>query len=351
MPEEFEERSEQATPRRREQAREKGDVPRSRDLSGILPLWIVFLYLSFGGFFLAGLTTYLRSSLSRGFQASLDEVSFIGIFRADLIKGALILGPLLGIILITVVAVNFIQTGFLVSPVPLTPDLTRLSPLKGLKRIFSLSNLFETAKGVLKLLILGAVLYYFLKDEVFTIPLLADMQVSAIIGSSFESVRKLVLISTVVLTVFAVADFGFQRWQYERNLRMTKQEIKEEMKESEGDPRVRARVRSLQREMARRRMMQEVPKADVVITNPTHYAVALRYDPAKMGAPTIVAKGANIVAERIREIAGRSGVSVVEDRPLAKTLFMLNIGEEIPEDLYKAVAAILAAVYRLKGGR
>lgn len=348
MPEEFDERTEQATPRRRQKAREKGEIPRSRELTGIIPLWVVFFYLSFGGFMFTSLLTYMKTSLKRGFEISLNEVSFMDIFKTDTVNVALMMAPFLGLMLFAIVIVHFLQTGFLLSPAPLSPDINRINPLEGVKKFFSLNTIFETLKGVLKVIVLGFIIYLLIKKELVNLPLLVDMDIQSIMGFSFNQIRKLLLISAVVLTVFAVADFAYQRWQFERNLRMTKQEVKEEYKEVEGDPRVKARIKSLQREMARKRIMQEVPKADVVITNPTHFAVALKYDSSKMGAPTIVAKGANIVAEKIKEIAVKSGVTVFEDKPLARTLFKLNIGQEIPETLYRAVATILANVYKLK---
>ncbi|BCB96458.1 flagellar biosynthesis protein FlhB [Dissulfurispira thermophila] len=348
MPEEFEERTEQATPRRRQKAREKGEIPRSRELTGIIPLWVVFLYLSFGGFMFTSLLTYLRTSLKRGFEISLNEVSFMDIFKTDIMNAALIMAPFLGTMLFVIVIVHFLQTGFLLSPAPLSPDINRINPLEGIKKFFNLNTVFETVKGVLKVIVLGLIIYFLIKKELMNLPLLVDMDVQSIMFFSFNQIRRLLLIAAIVLTIFAVADFAYQRWQFERNLRMTKQEIKEEYKEVEGDPRVKARIRSLQREMARKRMMQEVPKADVVITNPTHFAVALKYDSSKMGAPTVVAKGANIIAEKIKEIAVKNNVPVFEDKPLARTLFKLNIGQEIPETLYRAVATILANVYKLK---
>jgi flagellar biosynthetic protein FlhB len=250
--------------------------------------------------------------------------------------------------LFIIIIVHFIQTGFLISPAPLSPDINRINPIQGIKKFFTLNTLFETLKGILKIVVLALILYLLIKKELVNIPLLVDMDIQSIVGFSYSHIRRLLLVSAVVLTVFAIADFAYQRWQYERNLRMTKHEIKEEYKEVEGDPRVKARIKSLQKEMARKRMMQEVPKADVVITNPTHFAVALKYDSAKMVAPTVVAKGANIIAEKIKEIAVKNSVPVFEDKPLAKILFKLNIGQEIPEILYKAVATILANVYKLK---
>jgi flagellar biosynthetic protein FlhB len=348
MPEEFDERTEQATPRRRQKAREKGEIPRSRELTGIMPLWVVFLYLSFGGFMFTSLLTYLKTSLRRGFEISLNEVSFMDVFKTDTVHVALMMAPFLGLMLFVIVIVHFLQTGFLLSPAPLSPDINRINPLEGIKKFFSLNTIFETLKGVFKVVVLGLILYLLIKKELINLPLLVDMDIQSIMGFSFNQIRKLLLISAIVLTVFAVADFAYQRWQFERNLRMTKQEVKEEYKEVEGDPRVKARIKSLQREMARKRMMQEVPKADVIITNPTHFAVALKYDPSKMGAPTVVAKGANLIAEKIKEIAAKNGVPVFEDKPLARTLFKLGIGQEIPETLYRAVATILANVYKLK---
>ncbi|MFZ5996308.1 MAG: flagellar biosynthesis protein FlhB [Nitrospirota bacterium] len=351
MPEEFDERTEQATPRRRQKAREKGDVPRSRDLIGLMPLWVVFAYLSFGGFMFTTLLTYLRASLKRGFDIHLSDASFVEIFKDDSFQIGMMMAPLFGTILVIVAAVHFLQTGFLVTAQPLSPDLSKINPIEGIKRFFKLNTVVEALKGFLKVIILGVILYLLLIKEVVNLPALVDMDIASIAGFSYVQVKKLLLISAAVLSIFAVADYAYQRWQFERNLRMTKQEVKEEHKEVEGDPRVKARIKSLQREMARKRMMQEVPKSDVVITNPTHFAVALKYDAAKMGAPTVVAKGANLVAEKIKEVAKAHGVPVFEDKPLARSLFKLKIGQEIPEAFYKALATILANVYRLKGRR
>ncbi|MCL4490682.1 MAG: flagellar biosynthesis protein FlhB [Nitrospirae bacterium] len=348
MAEEFDERTEQATPRRRQKAREKGDVPRSRDLTGLMPLWVVTLYLSFGGFMLTTLLSYLRAALRRGFEAPLSDTSFIEIFRADTFQIGMMMAPLFLLMLFLIAAVHFLQTGFLISPAPLSPDISKINPLEGIKKFISINTLFETVKGFFKVIVLGLILYFILKNEVLKLPLLVDMDIQSIMGFSFGQIKKLLIISATVLSVFAVADFAYQRWQFERNLRMTKQEVKEEYKEMEGDPRVKARIKSLQRDMARKRMMQEVPKADVVITNPTHFAVALKYDSAKMGAPTLVAKGANLIAGKIKEVARKSGVPVFEDKPLARTLYKMEIGQEIPEPLYKALATILANVYKLK---
>ena len=350
MPEQFEEKTEQATPRRREKAREKGDVPKSRELTSLLPVWTIVLYLLFSGALFSSLLTYFGSSLRRGVTMTLTETTLMDVFKADTMQMGMMMLPLFMLILAGVLIVHFLQTGFLLSTVPLTPDLSKINPLQGIKRMFSVNTLYETIKGLFKVAVLSAILYLMLKKEVFNIPLLIDMDIKSIMAFCFGQIKKIVMISALVLTVFAAVDYAFQRWQYSRNLKMTKQEIKEEYKEVEGSPMIKARLKSIQREMARKRMMQEVPRADVVITNPTHYAVALKYDVGKMGAPRVVAKGANLIAAKIKEIARQSGVPVFEDKPLARTLFSsLDVNQEIPEAFYKAVAAILAQVYRMKG--
>jgi len=348
MPEELQERTEQATPRRREKARQKGEVPRSRELTSIVGTWMIFLYFVFSGTFLIAIMQHMKEAFTR-LNPEFAAGAIIAIVKEEIKWYLFQFLPIAGIFLFGVLIVHFVQTGFLFTGAPLVPDISKISPLKGIKRMFSLNALFETVKGVLKLLALGFVIYFVLKKDVNILPLLIDMDVKAIAGVSFQKIYQLVLACLIMLTVFAGIDFAYQRWQYERNLRMTKQEIKEEFKETEGSPMVRARIRSLQREIARRRMMQEVPKADVVITNPLHIAVCIKYDSKNMNAPQVVAKGANILAERIKEIARAAGVPIYENKPLARALYKIPIGQEIPEALYKAVATILATVYKLKG--
>ncbi|MCS7214540.1 MAG: flagellar biosynthesis protein FlhB [Thermodesulfovibrio sp.] len=349
MPEELQERTEQATPRRREKARQKGEVPRSRELTGIIGAWLIFLYFVFSGTFLISIMQHMKEAFTRVKNPDFIAGAIVALTKEELKWFIIQFLPIGGILLFGILLVHFIQTGFLFTGAPLVPDLSKINPLKGIKRIFSLNALFETIKGILKLIALGIVIYYVLKKDVNILPLLIDMDIRAIAEVSFQKVYQLILACLIMLTVFAGIDFAFQRWQYERNLRMTKQEIKEEFKETEGSPLLRARIRSLQREMARKRMMQEVPKADVVITNPLHLAICIKYDSKKMNAPKVVAKGANLLAERIKEVARASGIPIYENKPLARALYKVPIGEEIPETLYKAVATILAAVYKIKG--
>lgn len=349
MAEDFQERTEQATGRRLQKAREEGNVASSRELIGLMPIWVVFLFFSFGGFMFAMLRTYLMTALSRGFAVSLTDTAFISIFRTDSINTLMMMLPFFVSLLVASLTAGFLQTGFLLTGKPLSMDLSKISPLTGLKRLFGLSNVFEGLKGILKIIVLGIILYKLLSKEVGSLPLIVDTGVGDIAHFAYVLIKKLILTSVLVLSVFAALDYGFKRWKHSRDLRMSKQEVKEEHKEMEGDPRVKARIRSLQREMARKRMMQEVPKADVVITNPTHFAVALKYDSAVMGAPAVVAKGSNYIAERIKEVAKEHGVPIVEDKPLARSLYKLELNQEIPEPFYKALAAIFANIYKLKG--
>lgn len=349
MPEQLQERTEQATPRRREKARQKGEVPRSRELTGIVGTWMVFLYFVFSGAFFLSLTNHMKEAFIRIKSPEFAGGAIIAFAKEEIKWFMFNFLPIGGVLLFAVLLVHFVQTGFLFTGAPLVPDFSKISPLKGIKRLFSLNALFETVKGILKIIALGIIIYLILERDVNILPLLIDMDVRAIAGVTFDKLFELVLACLIMLTIFAGMDFAYQRWQYEKNLRMTKQEVKEEFKETEGSPMVRARLRSLQREMARKRMMQEVPKADVVITNPMHLAVCIKYDSKNMNAPQVVAKGANLLAERIKELARAAGVPIYENKPLARALYRIPLGGEIPQVLYKAVAEILAQVYKIKG--
>lgn len=349
MPEELQERTEQATPRRRERARQRGEVPRSRELTSVIGIWMILFYFAFSGSFLYVTMEHLKRTFHSIKNPDFTSGAMFVIAKENIFLFFKLFGPIATVTVFGILLVHFVQTGFLFTGAPLIPDLSRIDPIKGIKRYFSLNTVFETLKGVLKIIALSVVIYFVIKKDINTFPLLVDMEVKSIANFVFHKLFQLILFCSIMLTVFAGIDFAFQRWQYERNLRMTRQELKEEFKETEGSPLVRARIRSLQREIARRRMMQEVPKADVVITNPLHIAVCLKYEPESMSAPKITAKGANLIAERIKQLARQSGVPIYENKPLARALYRIPIGQEIPESLYKAVATILATVYKLRG--
>ncbi len=352
MPEEsFQERTEQATPRRRQEAREKGQVARSRELSSVAVLLTGLLTLFFGSaYFYHQMAQVLRHYLGNvgTLRINPDNLSALGLVAVK----QLFLTLLPIFLLLTAMAAfsNFLQVGALLTLEPIKPKLSKISPLQGLKRIFSAQSLMEFAKSIFKIAIVSWVAFDTVKRELDNLLPLLDQTPSQILSYTAKVSFTIFWKTCLVIAFMAVLDFLFQRWEHEKNLRMTKQEVKEEYKQTEGDPHVRSRIRSIQREMARKRMMAEVPEADVVITNPTHLAVALKYESGQMEAPVVVAKGSGHVAEKIREIAREHGVPVIENKPLAQSLFkMVEIGKTIPESLYQAVAEVLAYVYRLKG--
>jgi flagellar biosynthetic protein FlhB len=352
MPEgDFQEKTEKATPKRRSEARQKGQVARSREVSSVAVLGVALILFYFAG-------AWLIDQLGREVSTSIGGIATRARQDADMASWALQAGwgylrlilPIMGAVALAAILVNLLQVGFLFSAEPVMPKLSRIDPLKGAQRLLSRQSLAELLKSLGKIAVVGWVAYLTLKGEMKNLPPLVDMscgQISVYLGNTMV---KVMVRGFWVMLVLALLDYGYQKWEYEKNLMMSKQELKEEYRQTEGDPLIRGRIRSIQRAMARRRMMAEVPKADVVITNPEHVAVALRYDAKAMAAPTVVAKGANLLAQRIKAVAMEHRVPLVEDKPLAQNLYRLvDVGKEIPAALYRAVAAILAHVYRLKG--
>mgnify|MGYP003351657500 CR=1 FL=1 len=245
---------------------------------------------------------------------------------------------------------SILQFGFLFTWTPLTPEMDRINPLNGFQRIASLGSLLEGFKSVLKLSAVVAVTYVMLKTELLGSSSMSDMESSTFLAYMTSTAFRLIGGVCIGLFIVAALDFGYQKYRYRQSLMMTKQELKQEHKQREGDPFLKARIRSVQRERARKRMMQDVPKADVIVTNPTHIAVALKYDAEKMAAPKVLAKGADLMAQRIKEVARKNGIPLVENVPLARALHKsVKVGGSIPRSLYQAVAEVLAYVYRLKG--
>lgn len=345
------ERTESATPKRREEARKKGNVAQSREISSVFILFTATGVLLFSASWmfsrLAGLTETLFVQAA-GFHLSMENIPafVLETFGAF----AVVVGPLLLFLLLAAVAGNVVQVGFLFSSEALTPNLSKLDPIKGMKNLFSLRSLAELVKSLLKIVLLGTVAFFVLKGKIDRFPGLLQLGVADILSFIGRTSFQLALYSCLALAALAALDYVFQRWRYEEDLKMTKQEVKEERKQQEGDPLIRSRIRRMQTDMARHRMMAAVPEADAVVTNPTHLSVALRYDGEKMAAPQVVAKGAGNIAMRIREIAKENEVPLVEDKPLARALFKsVDIGDVVPFELYQSVAEILAYVYRLKG--
>ncbi len=348
--ESFQERTEQATPKRREEARKKGQVAKSRELASVAVLLSGLFTLSWGSaFFYHHIAETLRYYLERfpGMEVTTDNIDGLAMLATK--QFTLILAPLFIILCAVAILSNYLQIGGLLSLEAIKPQASKISPFQGLKRLFSLQAMMEFVKSLLKLTIVGWIAYETVNNETMNLLPLLDKGPTQILqyigGVSFSLFLK----TCMVMVILATLDFLFQKWEFEKNLRMTRQEVKEEFKQTEGDPHTKSRIRSIQREMAQKRMMAEVPKADVVITNPTRLAIALRYEAGRMEAPMVVAKGSGMVAEKIREIARQSNVPVIENRPLAQSLYKLvDIGKPITENLYQAVAEVLAYVYRLK---
>jgi flagellar biosynthetic protein FlhB len=340
---EAEERTERATPRRRQKAREKGQVARSRELASMAgTAGVLILFYAAGENFLGNLSGLTGRLLSLSYGK--DPVSVMTRAGAETLW---VIMPFMVVATSFGVLVSVAQGGFLVKPVDF--EMNRLNPLSGLKRLVSREVFVEFLKSLFKFMIGVALFYFIMVKAVATLPFTAGLDFREVERVSFGFIGKALAYVFATFFVLAVLDYGVQRWKFERSLRMSREEVKEEYKEIEGDPLIKSRIKALQRETARRRMMQEVPKATVVITNPTHIAVALRYKGGETAAPKVIAKGQGFVAQRIKEIAKEHSVPVVEDKPLARALHKLELGVLIPEELYKAVARILAYIYRLRG--
>ncbi len=343
-------RTEPATPRRREEARERGQVARSADLSSAAVLLTAVLGLRFAGRPLIEGLFASTSGVLGGLGGIGDDPSAVmdhfGALFAAVLMGFL---PFAGIVLAGSIAVNLAQTGFLFTAEPLKPDLDRVNPISGLMRLFSMRSLARLLGGLLKLAIVGLVVGATIWSERGGLAELSGRGVEQASGVAVDLMQSLSLRAAIALFVLALFDYGFQKWRYELDLRMTKHEIREELKRFEGDPKIKERRRSIQRRIALQRMMAGVPEATVVITNPTHLAVAVRYEQS-MPEPVVVAKGADQMALRIRETAMEHGVPIVERKELARALYAgVEVGQAVPSALYKAVAEIIAYVYRLKG--
>lgn len=350
---EMSQKTEKATPKRRREAREKGNVLRSADVATALVMMGVFAGLKLlGGYAVDKAAAVMREWAVRA-PAMSDEPMTVKLAAQALSEGVLgiaaIAAPIMAVGLMAALAANLLQVGFLFTPKALRPQLSRISPKEGFKRIFSVRSLAELLKAVLKIGALGWVAWGEYKVNMAIFPdfvSLGVLQASAVMA---DMALAIAFKMGFVLLVLAGADYFYQWWRRERELRMTKQEVKDEYKMTEGDPQTKSRIRQKQRQLGMMRMMQAVPSANVVITNPTHYAVALRYQDGRDSAPVVVAKGRDYVAQKIKEEARKHGVELVENKPLAQALYIYcDVGDSIPKDMYKAVAEVLAYVYRLK---
>ncbi|MGI6036941.1 MAG: flagellar biosynthesis protein FlhB [Limnochordia bacterium] len=346
------EKTEPATPRRRQEARRRGQTASTRELNSALVLLAALMGASFFG---SRAVVDIQTLMHHCFQDWLrgrEELTIEGLLQLAPIVISLffqIILPVLLLIMIAGTLAQVVQVGFLFTGEPLTPKLERLNPLAGLQRIFSKRAFVEFGKAILKIGLVGLLAFSQLRKNWGIFPQLIYVSPTQAAITVLGLIYDLGLRVGLLLFVIAILDYAYQRWELEESLKMSKQEIQDEYKEMEGDPQIRSRIRQLQRQMAQSRMMHRIPEADVIITNPVHLAVALSYDPEKMSAPMVIAKGAGPLAERIKEIGREHGVYIMENRPLARTLYeMAEPGQEIPGELYQAVAEVLALVYRLR---
>ncbi|MCF6410583.1 flagellar biosynthesis protein FlhB [Pseudalkalibacillus salsuginis] len=344
------EKTEKATPKKKQDSRKKGQVAKSSDINTAIILLIVFLFLWL-------IAPYMLDTLLAIYQMSFREFIHFDTTSENIqqvmstmaYEASKIVAPILLIAMVAGVAANYLQVGVLFSTDPLKAKLERINPLKGFKRIYSVRAIVELLKSILKISLVGFVTFavlWFQRDEVL---LLSHVTVEHALLTIGKLTVQMGLAASVLLIFLAVLDYLYQKYDFEKSIKMSKQDIKDEHKKSEGDPLIKSKIKEKQRQMAMQRMMQEVPKADVVITNPTHYAIALKYDENEHDAPVVIAKGVDFVALKIREVARHNEIEIVENRPLARSLYdRTEIGDHVPEALFKAVAEVLAYVYRLK---
>jgi flagellar biosynthetic protein FlhB len=344
-------KTEEATPRRKQEARKKGQAPRSNELSTVVVLLALFIILnSLGKWFYKEFITYIEQCLSPGELVTELNESNLGnlLFRHCLVFLRLFLPLGLGALIIGLV-INLVQVGPMFSMEPLRPKFSKLNPINGLQRLFSAHGFLELAKSIIKLVIVFYFAYSTIREHLFMFLDMFRQSPFDVALALWRIIYQVAMKICMFLLALAIFDYIYQRWEFRKSLRMTKREVKDEFKQTEGNPQIKNKIRQRQREIAMRRMMQDVPKADVVITNPTHLAIALRYDSTKMTAPVVVAKGEGFIAQKIKEIAAANDVVLVENKPLAQAIYKsVDIGEGIPENLFQAVAEVLAYVYRLK---
>jgi len=347
----FQEKTEKATPRRRERARKKGNVARSTEINSVVILLVGFVSLYvFAPLLYRQIAGFSAQIFSQGYDVTLSDNNVCDYFIGWAVQFLKITAPLFSFVAGAALLTGYFQVGFLFTGDVLIPNLSKINPLSGAKRLFSKGSLEELIKGVIKLTIVGYVCYDAIRSQLPHFLPLADQSVRQIVAFTGRTAFFVGMRAIAALLVLAVFDFAFQKWQYEKSLRMTRQEVTEEMKDIEGNPLIKSRIRNVQREMARKRMLQQVPEASVVITNPTHLAVALKYEMGTMDAPVVIAKGQRLIAEKIIAIAREHDIPIVENRPLAQALFKaVEVGMEIPVELYKAVAEVLAYIFHLKG--
>ena len=351
------EKTEPATEKKLSDARKEGQVAKSREIANALGILSLFLVLklwvgTMGNQLLAVFSNIYEKipgivKFWRGYMPQNDAKI---VFREMMIQSIIVMAPVLAVGFLVAFLSDAVQVGWHPTGKPIQPKLNKLSPQSGFKRIFSANSVVELIKSIVKIVLIVYICYSYLKSKESLLFALYDMPLTQALGLVCEAVTDMGIRIAVVYMVFAVADFAYQKFKFSKDMRMTKQEVKEEYKQQEGDPQVKGKIRQKMREVSQRRMMQNLPQADVVITNPTHYAVAIKYDPEVADAPIVIAKGEDFLAARIKEVARENHIEIVENKPLARMLYAnVDVGQAVPPELYQAVAEVLAFVYHLQG--
>lgn len=349
MADEDSEKTEQATDARREEFRKRGQVAHTRELgSSLVLIGAAGIILLLSNFFMTQINEIFQYTFGEQLVKHIREGNFVEALSFSMGKALMLIMPVAFIGAIISVTSSILQVGFLSVEDAISFDFNKLSPVDGFKRIFSLRGIVEGAKSLLKFILIFCVVYFVLRNELHDFHKIISFSISEILAYLGHISAKLLFAIGLVMMGLSLADYLFQRWDLEKKMMMTKQEIKEEMRQREGDPLIKARIRRVQKDMANKRMMEAIPKGDVVVTNPTHIAVVLKYD-KNLPAPQLIAKGADLVAEKIKSIAREHKIPIVENKPLARTIFKtMKLGQVIPRELFVAVAEVLSYVYKLK---
>ncbi len=345
-----EEKTEQATPKKKKEARDEGQVAKSEDFNTALILLSgVLLTLFLGGAIIAQMKDTMGMLCKNLFYEDFNADTFITLVRDISFSNLKVVLPLMGGFMIVGLLATTTQVGLGLSRKALIPDFNKLNPIAGMKNLINMKSLVKTAMSIVKLSIMSGVAYVSIRKDLDPLLELISMRTEAIFTSASGLIFAITLKITIIMLILSFLDLLYQRWQFSKDQKMTKNEVKQETKQAEGDPLMKSRIRAVQREMSNKRMMQEVPEADVVVTNPTHYSVALKYDATTMESPKVVAKGVDLIALKIREIATNNNIPIVEDRVLARVLYStIELGSEVPPKLYQAVAKVLSYVYQLR---
>jgi len=345
-----EEKTEQATPKQKREASDKGQVAKSDDLNtAMILLSGVLLTLFLGGAVIAQMKDTMGMLCKNLFYEDFNADTFRTLLMDISFKNLNVVLPIMGGFMIVGLLASYSQVGIIFSRKALIPDFKRLNPITGLKNLVSRRSMVKVLMSLVKLSIMSGVAYVSIINDLEPLLELISMRTEAIFSSASGLIFAITLKITIIMLILSFLDLLYQRWQHSKDLMMTRNEVRQEMKQSEGDPLIKSRIKAVQREMSNKRMMQEIPEADVVVTNPTHYAVALKYDAATMEAPKVTAKGVDLIALKIREIATKHNIPIVEDRVLARVLYStIELGSEVPPKLYQAVAKVLSYVYQLR---